>query len=134
MAIIQNLTETPGDGSYVFPTALTTLRTEGRYLAPSVTHVFPGVRGVKQYLDNAKSRPIVAEVHLYDRASEQALLNDLLGIESRTHVLTGILDIEGTIYPPSTFMGIEYLGPVRWDPHHLWRRKCRLHWLQRRTP
>lgn len=134
MAIIQNIAENPAEGSVAFPTLLVNLRMEGRWIAPKITHAFPGLSGVKHYLDLRKERPVMADVHLYDRPSLEGLYSDLAAIESYTHVLTGALDIDGTVYPPCTFEGIEYLGPDRWDPHHGYHRKARLHWTQRFLP
>lgn len=134
MAITQNIAENPSAGSVVFPTLLVNLRMEGRWAAPKLTHAFPGLAGVKHYLDFRKERAVIADVHLYDRPSLAGLYSDLLIIENLTHELVGALDIDGTEYPPCTFEGIEYLGPDRWDPHHYYHRKARLHWTQRFLP
>lgn len=134
MAIIQNITEDAGDGSETFPALLVNRLTEGRWAAPKITHVFPGLSGVKHYLDFRKERPIIVDAHLYDRSTLNALYADLLVIEGFTNVLRGLLTIDGTLYPFSTFEGIEYLDTARWDPIHGYRRKCRLFWTQRYVP
>lgn len=132
MAIIQNLTENPVDGNVAFPTLLVTRRQEGRWQTASVTHAFPGLKGIKQYLDPyRKQRPITVDAHLYDRVSLAALQTDIKTIEGYTLGLIGDLSIDGTAFVLCTFDGLEPLDVERWDPNHGYHRRVRLHWTQR---